>query len=385
MRDHAILSASGAHRWLSCTPSARLEEEVFEGNSIYAEEGTFMHTLAELRLSLYLERITKLEFDKSLQEMKENEFYTEEIENAVKAYVDIVIERINEAGKDSLILLEEQVDFSPWVPEGFGTGDVLIISDNVIEVIDLKGGKGVKVESQDNPQMRLYALGAINGFGMLYDIENIRMTIIQPRLDNISIDELSVEELLEWGDETVKPRAEMAFRGEGEYAAAEHCRFCKVKAICRTRAEENMKLACLDFKPPPLLTDEEIVQVLLSVDELKKWASDVEDYAFNKAVKEGKKWPGMKLIEGRRSRKYSSEEKVAEILLEAGYEEEKIFSKSLLSLTKLEKELGKKEFEEIIGSLIEVPPGKVRLVPETDKRPEIMSSAEIDFKNQKEC
>ena len=293
MRDHAILSASGAHRWLECTPSARLEEEMSEGTSIYAEEGTFMHELAELHLSLYLNRLSKVKFNKKLKEMKENEFYTEEIENAVQAYVDIVIERINEAGKDSLILLEEQVDFSLWVPEGFGTSDVLIISNNTIEVIDLKGGRGVKVEAHDNPQMRLYALGAVNGFGILYDIDKIIMTIIQPRLDSISTDEISLEELLEWGEMIVKPKAEMAFKGEGEYKVSDHCRFCKVKSICRARADENLRLACLDFKPPPLLTDDEIVDILLKIDELKKWASDVEDYAFNKAVKKVKSGQGL--------------------------------------------------------------------------------------------
>ena len=381
MREHAILSASGAHRWLECTPSARLEEEISEMTSIYAEEGTFMHELAELHLSLYLERISKHQFNKKLKDMKKNEFYTDEIEEAIQTYRDIVIERINESGINSLILLEEQVDFSPWVPEGFGTSDVLIISDKSIEVIDLKGGRGIKVEAKDNAQMRLYALGAINGFGMLYDIEKIQMTIIQPRLDSISTDEITVEELMTWAEGIVKPKAEMAFKGEGDYIASAHCKFCKVKATCRTRANENMKLACLDFKPPPLLIDEEISEVLLTIDELKKWASDVEEYAFNKAIKEGKKWPGMKLVEGRRSRKYRSEEEVAKKLLDAGYEEEMIFSKSLLSLTKLEKELGKKEFEEILGSLIDVPPGKIQLVPESDKRPEIQSSAEIDFKN----
>ena len=186
MRDHAILSASGAHRWLECTPSARLEEEIDERASIYAEEGTFMHELAELNLSLYLERISKQEFNKKLQQMRESEFHTEDIENAIQAYVDLVIERINEAGSNALILLEEQVDFSPWVPEGFGTSDVLIISNNTIEVIDLKGGRGVRVEAQDNPQMKLYALGAINGFGF-FMIEKIRMTIIQPRIDNFQL------------------------------------------------------------------------------------------------------------------------------------------------------------------------------------------------------
>ncbi len=381
MKQHAILSASGAHRWLECTPSARLEEEIKDKTSIYAKEGTFMHELSELHLNSYLEKITKTEFNKRLKQMKKNDFYTEEIENAVQTYVDIVIEKINESGKDSLILIEERVDFSPWVPEGFGTGDVVIISDKTIEIIDLKGGQGIKVDAEDNPQIRLYSLGIVNGFEMLYDFQKVRMTIIQPRLDNVSTEELSLEELLKWAEEVVKPKAQMAFRGEGEYKASDACRFCKAKAVCRTRAEANIKLARLDFKKPPLLSDEEIVEVLLTVKDLQKWAKDVEEFAFIKAINESKEWPRMKLVEGRRSRRYSSEENVVKLLLEAGYEEEKIFSKSLLSLTALEKELGKKEFEEILGSSIETPPGKVQLVPETDKRVEIKSSAVIDFKN----
>lgn len=380
MRQHAILSASGADRWMLCNPSARLEE-LAGTTSIFAEEGTFMHSLAELHLSLYISSIAKREFNSKLKEMKKNEFYTDEIEKAVEAYVDIVIERINESGKGSLVLLEERVDFSPWVPEGFGTSDVLIITDSTIEVIDLKGGKGIKVEAEDNSQMKLYALGAINGYSMLYDIKQIKMTIIQPRLDNISTAEMEIEELLEWAETEVKPKAEKAYKGEGEfYPSYNSCLFCKAKAICRSRADANMKIACLEFRPAPLLTDEEIAKVLLSIDELVKWAKDVEKYAYLEAVNNGRCFEGFKLVEGRRTRRYSSEEQVAERLLEAGYEEEKIYSKSLLSLTKLEKELGKKDFEEVIGSLIERPPGKLKLVPDDDKRVEISSSAEIDFK-----
>lgn len=383
MTSHALLSASSAHRWLNCSPSVRLEEEMDDSTSIYAQEGTFMHELAELHLRLYLEDITKQEFNKRLKEMKQNSFYTDEIEKTVELYVDAVIEKINEVGTDSMVLMEEKLNYSPWVKEGFGTGDVLIIADGIIEVIDLKGGKGLAVSAIGNPQMRLYALGAINGFGMLYDTKKIKMTIIQPRLDNISTDEMEVEDLVAWGEKTVKPKADEAWEGKGEFKVGEHCRFCKVKATCRARAEENMKLACMDFKSPPLLTDEEIVEVLEQIDELQKWAKDIEAYAFNEAANNGKQWPGFKLVEGRRSRRYSSEEAVAERLLEAGYEEEQIYSKSLLSLTKLEKELGKKEFEEIIGSLIETPPGKLKLVPEEDRRAAVKSSAEIDFKEEK--
>ena len=383
MALHAALSASGAHRWINCTPSIRLEEGVQDSTSKYALEGTFMHELSELHLSFFLGNITKAEFDKRLKGMKKNEFFTGEVEKAVETYVDAVIEKINGArakSKDPLVLVEEKLDYSPWVKEGFGTGDVLIIADGMIEVIDLKGGKGVAVSAEDNPQMRLYALGAINGFGMLYDTDKIRMTIIQPRLDNISTDEMEAEELLNWAEEVVRPKAEKAWMGEGEFNPGVHCRFCKVKATCRTRCNENLKLACMDFKEPPLLTDEEVVQVLSQIGELQKWTSDVESYALDTAINDGKQWPGMKLVEGRSTRRFTSETQVAEKLLDAGYPEESIYSKSLLSLTKLEKEIGKTEFEKVIGDLIERPPGRLKLVPQEDKRPAARSSAIEDFK-----
>lgn len=383
MASHALLSASGAHRWLSCSPSVRLEEEVEDIASTYAIEGTFMHELSELHLNFFLENITKAEFNKRLREMKQSEFFTGEVEKAVETYVDIVIEKINEAramSKDPLVLIEERLDYSPWVREGFGTGDVLIISDGMIEVIDLKGGKGVAVSAQGNPQMRLYALGAINGFGMLYDTDRIRMTIIQPRLDNISTDEIRARELLNWAEEVVRPRAEMAWAGEGEFKPGEHCRFCKVKATCRARCNENLNLAGMDFKEPPLLTDEEVVRVLGQIGELQKWASDVESYALDAAVNAGKQWPGRKLVEGRSTRRFTCETQVAERLLDAGYPEDSIYSKSLLSLTKLEKEIGKEEFQKVIGDLVERPPGRLKLAPEDDKIPAMRSSAEQDFK-----
>ena len=289
---------------------------------------------------------------------------------------------MNEAkarSKDPLILIEKRVDFSPWVPEGFGTGDVILISGDRLEIVDLKGGKGVKVSAEDNPQMRLYALGAINNFGLLYDIDSVLMTIVQPRLDNISTDEMQVDELLEWAANVVKPKAELAFKGEGEFVPGEHCRFCKVKANCRARAEENLKLACMDFQKPPLLTDDEIVEVLTTIDQLMSWAKDVQEFALAKAMNENKQWPGMKLVEGRGSRKYSDENAVVEALAAAGYNGDVIYKKSLNTITALEKELGKKAFQELLGSLITKAPGKIKLVPEEDKRPEIKASPEVDF------
>ena len=385
MTDHALLSASGADRWMSCTPSPRAEESVSEESSEFAKEGTFAHTLAELKLSLHLGEISKKDYNKRLKELKTNEFYSGELEKYVDVYVNFAIEKINEAKartKDALILLEMRLDYSPWVREGFGTGDLVLISDDVLEIVDLKFGKGIKVEAQDNSQLKLYSLGAINEFGLLYDIKTIKMTICQPRLDHISTDEVAADDLLDWAENIVKPLAELAYEGKGDFKSGDHCRFCRIRYSCRKRSEDNLKLACLDFRPPPTLTDEEIVEVLETIDDLVKWAKDVEEYAFKEAANKGKQWPGFKLVEGRRTRRYSSEEKVAKVLLDAGYEEEKIFSKSLLSLTKLEKELGKKEFEEILGDLIEIPPGKLKLVPDSDKRVAVKNSAEIDFKEE---
>lgn len=381
-RAHASLSASGASRWLACPPSVRLSEQYEETTSVFAKEGTFMHELSEIYLSHELKHITKAQLNKKLKQMKQNEFYNPEIEQAVQTYVDVVTEKMNEArvtSKAPLILIEEKVDFSPWVPAGFGTGDVILIYGNRLEVIDLKGGKGVKVSAVENPQMRLYALGALNNFGVIFDIDSILMTIVQPRLDNISTEEMQVDELLGWAESVVKPKAELAFNGEGDFMAGEHCRFCKVKATCRARAEENLKLACMDFQKPPLLTDDEVVEVLTSIDQLLSWAKDVQEYALTMAMDENKQWPGMKLVEGRGSRKYTDENAVVESLIEAGFNDDVIYKKSLNTITALEKELGKKKFEEVLGTLVTKAPGKIKLVPEEDKRPEIKTSPEVDF------
>ncbi|GLB61767.1 DUF2800 domain-containing protein [Cytobacillus sp. NCCP-133] len=381
-RTHAVLSASKADMYLKCTPSIRLGEQFEEETSVFAREGTFMHELSEIHLAYFLKQMPKTQLNKKLNQMKQSEFYNGKTEQAVQSYIDIVIEKINEArarNKDPLILIEERLDFSPWVPEGFGTGDVVIISDGILEVVDLKGGKGVKVSAENNAQMRLYALGAIHGFGMLYDIQTVLMTIVQPRLDNISTDEIQIDDLLEWAECEVKPKAELAFAGEGSFVVGTHCRWCKAKAVCRARAEENMKLACLDFQKALLLTDEEVVEVLTSLDELISWAKTVQEYALSMSVNENKKWPGMKLVEGKGSRKYSDENAVVEALIAAGYDNDVIYKKSLNTITALEKELGKKGFEELLGSLVTKAPGKIKLVPEEDKRPELKASPEADF------
>lgn len=386
MAKHAILSASGSERWLNCPPSARLEEQITEEKSEYAAEGTFAHKLAELHLQNYLKLIKKVEYDKKLKQLKENEFYSQEMEDYIQIYIDIAIEKINEAksrSKDAIVFLEQQLDFSPWVPEGFGTGDVVIISDGIVEVVDFKYGKGVPVSAEENTQMRLYGLGAVNLFNILYDIKTIRMTIVQPRLDSVSTESLSVKELLIWGDTTVKPKAKLAFKGEGEFQAGDHCRFCRAKATCRARAEANLELARYDFQDPALLSNDEIAEILFKADELKAWAADIQTYALEQAYKHGIKFDGWKLVEGRSNRKYTDEEEVAKILIEKGYNEDDIYKKSILNITAMEKLLGKRKFNAILNDLVVKPAGKPTLVPETDKRPELSSVAAAieDFKN----
>lgn len=375
MAEHALLSASSSHRWLCCTPSAVLEENFENKSSVFAEEGSAAHALAEYKLKKHLgEKVKKpkINFDE-----KELEYYTD-------IYFDYACELISEAkvrSKDPIILVEQKLDFSNYVPEGFGTGDLVIVADGILDIMDLKYGKGVEVSAVSNPQMMLYAIGALNLFDSLYDIEKVRMTICQPRLDNISTFEITVEDIIKWAEDVVKPKAELAIKGEGEFCAGEHCRFCRARFNCRTRAEENMKMAQYDFRKGPFLTDEEITEILSSIDEFQKWAKDIEGYALDKAINENKKWDGFKLVEGRSSRKYSDEEAVSKTLIDAGYTEDVIYSKNLLGITTMEKAIGKKKFKELLKDLVYKPQGKLTLVVESDKRLEIKNTAEADFKN----
>lgn len=385
MAEHALLSASGAERWLNCPPSARLEETMEEESSEYAREGSFAHSLAEAYLSCHLGLVKKGEHNKRLTRLKKDPFYSKELDDYVLNYVDFAIEKINEAKArtaDAVVLLEMKLDYARWVPGGFGTGDLVLIGDEVLEVIDFKYGKGIPVVAEGNSQMRLYALGALNQFGCLYEVDIVKMTIHQPRLDNISSAEMSAKELICWATNTVKDAAEKAWEGKGEFLPGAHCRFCRVRATCRARAKENTRLVRFEFKEPPLLKDEEIVAVLDAADEYTRWILDVQVHALSQAVNTGKQWPGYKLVEGRSYRKYSDELKVAEALKAAGYDEEQIYERTLLGITKMEKAVGKKKFHELLSGLVEKPPGKPKLVPASDKRPEIKSTAEIDFKEE---
>ncbi|TQS71929.1 DUF2800 domain-containing protein [Ornithinibacillus gellani] len=376
MTKHAILSASGAHRWMNCTPSARLELEFEDSSGEAAKEGTAAHELGEHKLRAALKILTKK--PTSIYDSEEMERYTDE-------YVQFILEElaaVKQITKDPLLLIEQRLDFSNYVPEGFGTGDCVIVADDVVHVIDFKYGQGVLVEAENNPQMMLYALGALNLFDAIYDISAVKMTIYQPRRENISTFEISKTSLIDWAENTLKPKAELAFKGDGEFKPGEWCRFCRASVDCRARAEENLKVAKFEFKKPPLLTDGEIAEILLHVNDLTKWANEIFAYATNAAVQQGKQWAGFKVVEGRSNRKYADEEAVAEATKKAGYED--IYKQSLLTITNMEKLMGKKKFNEVLGDFIIKPSGKPTLVPVSDKRPEInISTAKNEFMEEK--
>lgn len=384
-RTHAILSASGSSRWMACPPSAQLEEQFPDEQSEYAAEGTFAHALAELQLSrATANTIGPRIYKKKLAALQKDEKFSKEMEDYIDLYVTQVSEIFMTARKkcpDAIALLEQRLDFSQWVPEGFGTGDAVIISDDAVEVIDLKYGKGVPISAQGNTQMRLYGLGALSSHKMLYDFSRVRMTIIQPRLDSISTEELTVDELLEWTETYVRPQADLAMKGEGEFTAGEHCRFCKARFTCRARAEKNLELAQYEFQKPALLDTPEIAEILFRAGELQMWAADLQKFALEQAEKCGVKYPGWKLIEGRSNRKYTDEIMVSKILLDQGYKEDDVLPRSLLGITAMEKHIGKKKFSDLLADCVIKPPGKPTLAPENDKRPELNSvqAATADF------
>lgn len=385
MATHAMLSASGAHRWLECPPSAMLETKFQDTESEYAAEGTLAHELleAKLRKKYNIRRPDTLEkYEDNYKEISKNELFSSQMEDYVDEVVDYVEERFNAAKsayEQSEIHIEVRLDFSSAVPEGFGTGDIVIISDKYIEVIDLKYGKGVEVSAENNPQLRLYGYGALCEYDWLYDLEYITTTIHQPRLGNVSSENIFVDAMEEWIEETVKPVAALAFDGKGEYNAGEHCRFCKAKGSCRKRTEMNIESAKSDFDDPELLTEEEIGEILFKVDEFMKFASDIKDYALVQARDHGKTFPGWKIVEGRSNRKYKDEKELEKALKNAGYKPKDYQEKKLVGITKLEKVLGA-EGSEILKDHTIKPPGKPALVPLDDKRPE-MNSAVEDFKD----
>ena len=364
-KKHALLGASSSARWLVCTPSARLEAMFPDEQSPYAAEGTIAHDLAEsiLRHKLEGKKAPKLD-----------DYSTEMIE-AVNRYVDICEEKVNESrarSSDAEAMIEARLDFSRWVPDGFGTGDMVIVADGILEVIDLKYGKGVPVSAIENTQMRLYALGAYDINEFLYDIKSVRMTIVQPRLDSVSTDELPLEELLDWGEE-IKPIAQRAFRGEGECTPCDYCNFCKARHTCRALADTCLTAFYKDGgKLNQLLTDQEVSDILAMKDLITKWIKGVYDFAYEKALSGEKQWPGYKLVEGTSRRTITDPEAAAKTLLDNGYKEEDIFKpRELEGITNLQKVLGKKGVTKYLEAFIDKPEGKPTLVPDSDKRPAI--------------
>lgn len=371
--NHAILSASSSHRWLECPPSAKLCAELPDTSSEYAQEGTDAHALCEHRLKALLGRETT--------DPTENlTYYNEEMERCAVEYATYAYEQVKKAKvacNDPIVLIEQKLDFSRWVPEGFGTGDCVIVADGTLSVIDFKYGKGVEVRAENNPQMMLYALGALELFDGIYDISAVNMIIFQPRRDNISEYAISKEELLRWANEILTPTAQLTANGDGDFKAGKHCRFCKVRATCRKLAEYNLALARYDFEPPATLDNIEIAAILAKADELVSWVTDVKEYALRQALS-GVSYDGFKVVEGRSNRKYTDENEVVEAVKSAGYDP---YEHSVLGITAMTSLLGKKKFNELLGGLIEKPQGKPTLVSISDKRPAIHTANE-DFKEE---
>ena len=373
---HAILSASSAHRWLACPPSAKLNAAASDIGSEYAAQGTDAHSLCEFKVLKYLGKDVK-------DPTADLTYFDEEMAECTDSYLQYVTEQVEKAKercKDPIVLVEQRLDFSKWVPQGFGTGDCVIVSDEVLTVIDFKYGLGVLVQAENNPQIMCYALGALELFDSLYDIKSIEMTIFQPRRDNISTYEISKDELLEWAQTVLSPTAKLAENGEGDFKAGEHCQFCKVKATCRKRAEYNLELAKYDFAMPTTLDNTEIAAILSKADEFISWASDVKEYALQQALN-GEEFDGFKVVEGRSTRKYTDETAVADAVTQAGFDP---YEHKVLGITAMTKLLGKTKFEKLLGGFIKKPKGKPTLVPITDKRKPINKAADAadEFKEE---
>ena len=375
MAKHAFLAASASERWLHCPPSAKLCAQEDDQGSEYARQGSDAHALCEHLLLKALGRETR-------NPTEDLTYYDAEMQEAAEAYAAFVMEQVAEAKTvchDPLICVEQTVDFSKWVQHGFGTADALIVADDTLYITDMKYGVGclVTADGEDgtgNSQLKCYALGAIDTFGDLYDINRIRLSIFQPRRDNVDTFELTKADLLQWADDVLAPIAKLAYEGQGEFEAGNHCQFCRVKATCRKRAEYAMELAKYEFADAPTLDENEIAEILPQIDTLVSWAEDIKSYALNQALS-GVRYPGFKLVAGRSNRKYADEAAVARVVSEAGYDP---YDKKLVGITEMTKRLGKKRFEELLNGLLIKPEGKPVLVPATDTRPEL-NNAKNDF------
>lgn len=372
-RAHALLSASAAHRWIPCPPSAKLQEKYEDKGSEYAAQGTSAHTLAEWK-------VRRLLGDIQPDPRPDLQYYDQEMEDATDQYAEYIAETIAEAKKtcsDPCVMVEQQVDFSRWVPDAFGTADAIVAGSGRLWITDLKYGTRIEVFAERNPQASCYALGCLELLDDLYGIDLVTIQIFQPRRGHISEWTVSKDELLKWAEETLRPAAELAAAGKGSFCPGDHCRFCKARHECRARADQQMALMRYDFELPPTLADEEIEDILGQVDHLVSWAEDVKTYALESAIG-GKHWNGFKLVEGRSVRRYTDEEAVARAVQADG---KYPYEQKLLGITAMTQLLGRKHFEEVLGGLVEKPRGKATLVPESDKRPAMDFT---DFNNEEE-
>lgn len=370
--QHALLSASSAHRWLHCTGSPLLEKEFPDTTSVYAKEGTLAHELCELKLKKYTTVMPKGTYTRAHNKIMKSELWQNEMESTSETYLEYVKEIMLSCEIAPAVLIEKRVDFSRYVPEGFGTADCLILAGDTLHVIDYKHGKGVVVDADHNPQMMLYALGAMSELSLLYRFKFVHMTIVQPRVNNISEFTMSADELIEWGETVVKPKAEAAISGNGEFEAGDWCRFCRAKRQCKTRYESNDSLYSeLSVQHDPrLITLAELGDYLKRGKDMAAWLEDMKEYALSESLA-GADVPGWKAVEGRGSRAFTDTDEAVDTLIKNGIDESVLYERRVLTLAQMEKAVGKKAFGEIVGNLVVKNPGKPTLVEESDKRPRI--------------
>lgn len=370
--QHALLSASSAHRWLHCTGSPLLEKDFPDSTSVYAQEGTLAHELCELKLMAYTGEITKRKLTSMKNKLMKSELWQPEMDSTSEAYLDYIKDITMSYTVKPVILIEKKVDFSRYVPEGFGTADCLILAGDTLHVVDYKHGKGVVVDADHNPQMMLYALGAMGELSLLYRFKFVHMTIVQPRVNNISEFTMTADELIEWGENVVKPKAEAAMSGKVEFEAGDWCRFCRAKRQCKTRYESNDSLypELSAQHDPRLITLAELGEYLNRGKDMAAWLEDMKEYALSESLA-GADVPGWKAVEGRGSRAFTDTDEAVDTLIKNGIDESVLYERRVLTLAQMEKAVGKKAFGELVGDLVVKNPGKPTLVEVSDKRPRI--------------
>lgn len=370
--QHALLSASSAHRWLHCTGSPLLEKEFPDTTSVYAKEGTLAHELCELKLKKYTTVMPKGTYTRAHNKIMKSELWQNEMESTSETYLEYVKEIMLSCEIAPAVLIEKRVDFSRYVPEGFGTADCLILAGDTLHVVDYKHGKGVVVDADHNPQMMLYALGAMSELSLLYRFKSVHMVIVQPRVNNISEFTMTADELIEWGESVVKPKAEAAMSGKGEFEAGDWCRFCRAKRQCKTRYESNDSLypELSAQHDPRLITLDELGEYLKRGKDMAAWLEDMKEYALSESLA-GADVPGWKAVEGRGSRAFTDTDEAVDTLIKNGIDESVLYERRVLTLAQMEKAVGKKAFGDLVGDLVVKNPGKPTLVEESDKRPRI--------------